>query len=66
MNEIRNYDQIPQPEVDTNLEVFGDSKYIGNAKFICNKKRLCGSSYGVLIVTYNLIILPTLLYLIVM
>jgi hypothetical protein len=66
MNEIRNYDQIPRAEVDTNLDIGENSKYFGKAKFICNKKRLCGSSYGVLIVTFNLIILPTLLYLIVM
>jgi hypothetical protein len=66
MNENRNYDQIPPLGVDTNLNIPGDQSKIGNAKYIFNEKRVWGSSYGVLIVTYNLIILPTLLYLIVM
>ena len=64
MTENKNYEGIPQLGIDTNVQAV-DQNYIGNAKYICNKKRICGSSTCVLVTTYFLITLPTLLYAIV-
>ena len=34
----------------------------GNMSLICNKERVCGYYKGVLIFTYSIIIIPTILY----
>lgn len=68
MEDNRSYREIPQirPESTIIIPEKKDSKYIGKAEYICNKTRICGSSNCILITTYCLIIIPTLLYLIVM
>ncbi len=65
MEENRSYQEIPQLAVESKIIIPENSNYVGKAKYICNKNRVCGSSTAVLIVTYCLIIIPTLLFLIV-
>lgn len=51
---------------DTPLEV-NPSNGIGHTKYICNTKtRVCGPSNGVLIGTYTLITVPSIIYAITM
>jgi hypothetical protein len=51
---------------DTRVTIQNESQYKGKMKVICNGKRVCGSSIGILILTYFLIIIPTILFFIFM